>query len=87
MSTVFLQSTKSMAFLTFLFFYFILFYFIFRQMAFKTQAPRLSYLQVTSVVSCFFGTPGPDSFGGEFPFVIIQSSLWSAMISEKRKDK
>ena len=69
----FLQSTKSMAFLTFLFF--ILFYFIFRQMAFITQAPRLSYLQVMSVASCFLGTPGPDSVGEAFPFVIIQSSL------------
>lgn len=58
---LFLQSTESMAFFTFLFF--ILFYFIFRQLAFITQAPRVSYLQVTSDVSCFFGTPGPDSVG------------------------
>ena len=78
----FLQSTESMAFITFLFFYFILFYF-----SFITQAPRVSYLQVTSDVSCFFGTPGPDSVGEAFPFVIIQSSLWSLMVSETRKDK
>lgn len=76
----FLQSTESMAFFTFLFF--ILFYF-----SFTTQAPRVSYLQVTSDVSCFFGTPGPDSVGEAFPFVIIQSSLWSLMMSETRKDK
>lgn len=81
----FLQSTELMAFFTFLFS--ILFYFIFRQLAFITQAPRVSYLQVTSDVSCFFGTPGPDSVGESFPFVIIQSSLWSLMMSETRKDK
>ena len=68
MSTFFLQSTESMAFFTLLFF--ILFYF-----SFITQAPLVSYLQVTSDVSCFFGTPGPDSVGEAFPFVIIQSSL------------
>ena len=63
-------------------FYFILFYF-----SFITQAPRVSYLQVRSDVSCFFGTPGPDSVGEAFPFVIVQSSLWSLMMSETRKDK
>ena len=73
MSTVFLQSIESMAFFTFLFF--VLFYFIFRQLVFITQAPRVSYLQVTNDVSCFFGTPGPDSVSEAFPFVIIQSSL------------
>ena len=78
----FLQSTEWMAFFTFLFFYFILFYF-----SFITQAPRVSYLQVRCDVSCFFGTPGPDSVGEAFPFVIVQSSLWSLMISETRKDK